>query len=432
MPKPFVVSPNDRSWVDTPADHDFPIQNLPFFLATHESRVDAEDPRDPHRFVAIGEFGLDLEQVIRHKHELGLADLDEVGAFEAGTSVELLDSDLRELRRAAHKLLRSDEKALRENAKLRRRCLIPIEQLLFDLPVFPTHFVDFYSGIYHAERVARIFGRGDLPEAYRHIPLAYNGFGFNVQTSPQYVERPLGVARQGEDFVYGPTSELDFELELGAFLREAAVSDDEATDVRDMILGYVLVNDWSARDFQRLESKPLGPFLGKAFCTGVGAFLVHPDALEPFRVEGMDQVPAPPAHLAKGPRDHFDLELRVYLVPDGSDQVTEICATNTQNLYWSFPQQIAHLIAGGMTPPVGALLASGTISGRAPEQAGCLLERTQAGAEPLRLANGETRTYLRDGDRLVMEAFAQGDGFQIGFGRLDAIIQPPAESPSAL
>lgn len=338
---------------------------------------------------------------------------------------------LDDLREALFDLLREDAPRLRDDAALRETCLIPAASAPPCLPLMPKAFVDFYSGIHHASNVGRMF-RPDQPPLlpnYRWMPIGYNGRASTVVTSGVDVIRPMGQFKAPDQAAptFGATRELDFELEMGFYLAKGSelgerVSAEEASDY---VLGLVIVNDWSARDVQRWEYQPLGPFLAKSFATSISPWIVLPDALEPFRIEGMAQDPPPLDHLRRPARSHYDISLEVSLQSRSMTRPQVICRSNTSNLYWSIAQQIAHQASNGTALQAGDLYASGTISGETEDSFGSMLELCWRGEKPIRLEEtGEQRVFLEDGDEITMTAYAQGEGYRVGFGEVRTRILP--------
>lgn len=415
----FIIPADAKTWVKTTADTHFPIQNLPI--------VSGEVDEDEGFIgVAIGDDVLNLSGC----HDAGLWPKN--AATPEFDIAEMMDAPspetVRTLRRAAFELLREDSAVLRDHAAKRDRLLVPRSKVTLHSPSVLGAFVDFYSGIHHASNVGKMF-RPDQPPLlpnYRWIPIGYNGRASSILMSGSEIVRPKGQMKPADgDPVYGPTKELDFELEMGFF---AGVMTDvgetlSVSEAEESISGLVIVNDWSARDFQRWEYQPLGPFLAKSFATSISFFLVSLDALEPFRIEGMDQDPQPLPHLKRGPKQHFDIELQVTLQTERMTKPQVICRSNTKYLYWSFAQQLAHQCSNGTPIEAGDLYASGTISGPEPHEYGSMLELTWCGTKPLTMdETGETRTFLEDGDTVTMSAWAQGDGYRIGFGEVSGLI----------
>ncbi len=409
----FIVPADARSWIETGPESHFPIQNLPFGagfrLGSDEDEIETVEA------VAIGDYALDLAVLA----EEGLIDFEPGPVPFAWVTFDGPEGIVA-LRRQVYDLLRADNSALRDREALRKECLIPIDELHMTLPMPPRAFVDFYSGIHHAGNVGKMF-RPDQPPLlpnYRHLPVGYNGRASSVVPSGEPIVRPSGQQKIGDDVVFGPTKELDFELELGYFTGSENLMGEPVPihEIEEFILGCVLVNDWSARDVQRWEYQPLGPFLAKSFATTISPWMVTLDALEPFRVEGMPQDPLPLPHLRNPGPSHYDIHLEVSIQTPKMNRPQVICRSNSRNLYWSFVQQLAHQASNGTPIEVGDLYATGTISGETPDSFGSLLELTWRGQQPLQLESGETRTFLQDGDIVTMTGWCQGDGFRVGFG----------------
>ena len=300
--------------------------------------------------------------------------------------------------------------------------LIPLADVEVVCPIKPPDFVDFYSSLEHATNLGRMFRpTGDplLPN-WRHLPVGYHGRSTSVITSETPVRRPLGQrppAEEGGQPTFGPSQRLDFELEFGFVTGGPGNRMGEPIaieDVREHIFGCVLVNDWSARDLQRWEYQPLGPFLSKSFATTISPWVVPIDALEPYRVAGPPQEPEPFEYLRAPEPWGFDIELEV----DLND--TTISRTNFRHMYWSMAQQLAHATVNGAVARAGDLYASGTISGPEPGSYGSLIELTWAGRDPLTLTDGTTRTFLADGDTVTL----RGRAGSVSFGECRGTILP--------
>jgi fumarylacetoacetase len=321
---------------------------------------------------------------------------------------------------------------LREDAPEREAAaaaLVPLSQVEVRLPIAIGDYVDFYSSIEHASNVGRIF-RPDaeplLPN-WRHLPVGYHGRASSVVVSGTGVRRPQGQLpppEPGGAPRFGPSERLDIELELGFVTGPGnALGTSIATgDVREHVFGFVLVNDWSARDIQRWEYVPLGPFLGKSFATSVSPWIVPLEALEPHRVAAPAQEPEPLPYLRTDEDWGLDIALEVALAPEGGAE-TVVSRTNASLLYWTAPQQLAHATVNGTNVRPGDLYASGTISGPEPDTRGSLLELTWGGRDPLELAGGVERRFLEDGDTVVLRGSA-GRAGSISFGEVRGSILP--------
>ena len=295
--------------------------------------------------------------------------------------------------------------------------LIPLKDINLFMPFMVSDYTDFYASREHATNVGTMFrgANNALMPNWLHMPIGYNGRASTVVVSGTDVKRPRGqIKLTGLDApVFQPSQKLDIELEMEAVVGTcsdigSSVSVDQA---QEMIFGYVLLNDWSARDIQVWEYQPLGPFLGKAFATTISPWVVTTEALEPFRVYGPSQNPAPLDYLKQEAPHNYDIELEVHL------QSTIISKTNYQNMNWSSAMRM------------GDLLGSGTISGSNPKSMGSLLELTWNGENPIELDDGTTRTFLKDGDTITLSGYAQGDGYRIGFGYSTGSIKPPSSRP---
>ncbi len=415
----FVIPSTARSWVPKSHGSEFPIQNLPFGLAQPKGRNESI-------VVAIGEFALDLSL-------LGVAGLLDDEQYPILDSfIELNQESLSSLRQRIFELLEESNAELRDKKKLREDALIPLAKANLQVPIPPTAFVDFYSGIHHATNVGKMFrpdGDPLLPN-YRHIPIGYNGRASSVVASGTPIIRPKGQIKVGDDVLFEPTREMDFELELGFYISEGNAHGKRitCTSAEEHILGFVLVNDWSARDIQRWEYQPLGPFLAKSFATTVSPWIVTLDALEPFRIEAMAQDPPVLPYLRTHGPSQFEIQLEVHLKTPKMKVAQKVSTSNSKYLYWSPSQQIAHQTSNGTPIEFGDLYASGTISGPAKGEEGSMLELSWKGQHPVTLdSTGETRSFLLDGDSITLTGFCQGDGYRISFGECTGEIRAPKE-----
>ena len=427
-----TVDPALRSFVDTPPECGFPIQNLPYCAFV---RPDAPRPRVG---VGIGAYVLDLcvlERAGCFEHTA----LASIRTFDGPTLNPLLALGRRvwhEVRDTISRLLRCDESRLRDDAVLRDQALIPQADVHFRLPVDVGDYTDFYSSKHHAFNVGKMFrGAADaLQPNYVHVPIGYHGRASSIVLSGAALHRPRGQlkAPDADAPTFGPSREVDFELEMGFFVGPAntlgqPIPIDRA---RAHIFGLVLCNDWSARDIQRWEYVPLGPFLSKNFGTSLSPWVVPLEALEPFACAAETQSPPPLPYLLQHERTTFDVALEVALITPRLDTEHIICRSNFRHLYWTMEQQLAHHTCGGCNMRPGDLLASGTISGPTPESWGSLLELARRGEQPLTLPNGEQRTFLADGDTVVMRAACAGADYRVNVGEVCGTILPPIDAPS--
>ncbi|MFC5409521.1 fumarylacetoacetase [Larkinella bovis] len=289
--------------------------------------------------------------------------------------------------------------------------LFPASRATLHLPMRIGDYTDFYASEEHATNVGRMFRpQGDplLPN-WKHLPVAYHGRASSIVVSGTPIKRPAGqFPGPDQQPVFGPSQALDFELELGIVIGKPSRLGEPVSiaDAEDHVFGFVLFNDWSARDLQRWEYQPLGPFLGKNFASSVSPWVVPLEALDPFRMEGPPQDPTPLPYLQTTAKRHFDIELEVVLQPAQSAHAFVISRTNSRHLYWNVAQLIAHHTVNGCNLNVGDLLATGTISGSTPDSYGSLLELSWNGTRPLTLPDGSVRTFLEDGDTVTLRGWA--------------------------
>jgi fumarylacetoacetase len=390
--------PELKSWVESAnrPGCDFPIQNLPLGVFR------TADARNPRIGVAIGDFVFDV------RPWLSCESLNDYASLSA--------TQRRDLRRAVSKALAQGSPTCE---------LTPQRECQMLLPASVGDYTDFYASIHHATNVGRMF-RPDNPllPNYKHVPIAYHGRSSSIVASGTPVRRPVGQLAEGR---FGPTQELDYEMELGAFLGPGNPlgASIPIADSEQHLAGVCLVNDWSARDIQRWEYQPLGPFLAKNFCTSVSPWLVTLEALEPFRV------PSPPhdapvlPYLQSPDSGAFDITLEVWLKTANSSEPFRISRAFFKDMYWTLAQMLAHHTSNGCPLRPGDLIASGTVSGPEKENRGCLLEQTWKGTEPLHLPNGETRVFLEDGDEVTLTGYCRHPGaVRIGLGACRGVVLP--------
>ncbi len=404
------------AWVAVPPGSDFPIDNLPYGTFSPVGQPGDPGPADrPRLGVAIGEYVLDVTG-------LGAAGLLPSAAARASTGLD----DLLAAGRPAWSALRARLGELLSDTSARGRVeplLRPRDTVRLRLPFTVGDYVDFYSSLEHATNLGRLFRPGDEPllPNWRHLPVGYHGRAGTVVVSGTPVRRPRGQrkAPDAPESVFGPSTRLDLEAEVGFVIGTPSRLGEPvaARDAAEHVFGLVLVNDWSARDVQAWEYQPLGPFLGKSFATTISPWVVPLEALAGARVPAPPQTPAPLPYLRYSGSWGFDLTLEV-TVND-----TVISTPPYAGMYWTIPQQLAHATANGAALRTGDLFASGTVSGPAPSQRGSLIELTWGGTEPLALAGGGTRTFLEDGDLVVLRA-RTGRGPGLGFGECAGEVTP--------
>jgi fumarylacetoacetase len=410
-----------RSWVDVPANSDFPIQNLPF-------GVGSKDGEDYSAYSRIGDLAIDLYALWEMELIPAVAEQDGTEYIDRLNGLLLEGPEpVRALRQRLSELLRHDvHPAVRDKM---RQAMVPVQELIMDVPVHIGDYTDFYSSRQHAYNVGAMFrdpANALLPN-WLHLPVGYHGRASSIVVSGTPIRRPKGQYKPSPDEapVFGPSRQLDMELEVGFITYDGNELGERIStaEAEERIFGLVLFNDWSARDIQAWEYVPLGPFLGKNFGSSISPWVVTLDALEPFRVEGPKQDPTPLPYLQLAGAHTFDIALEAGIAtPDGKETV--ICRSNFKHLYWSMAQQLAHHTVNGCNVNAGDLMASGTISGDTPDSYGSLLELTWKGTKPLKLHDGTERKFLNDGDTLVMRGHCEKNGVRIGFGEVRGEVLP--------
>ena len=409
----------ETCWVPVSQDSDFSIHNLPLGVFSHASNS------KPRIGIAIGEEILDLAAV---------AQLEIIP--DLTTNAEVLESRFlnpymalgktitNSIRSQLQKELTDQSSKLREHNGL----LIPQSQSTMHLPVQVGDYTDFYSSIEHATNVGKMFRDPEnalLPN-WRHIPVGYHGRASSIIESGVPIYRPQGQTKPDEGPPqYGPTKRLDFELEMAFVIgKESTLGTPITTgQAREHIFGLVLFNDWSARDIQKWEYVPLGPFLAKNFASSISPWVVPLEALEPFRVEGPLQEPEVLPYLKSPGPQNFDINLEVAIeTSDGTENT--VCRSNFKYMYWNMAQQLAHHTVNGCNVKVGDMMASGTISGQQEDSFGSMLELTWAGSKPLTLTDGTERKFIQDHDTVVMKGFASQGDKRVGFGEVRTKVLP--------
>ncbi|WP_323768120.1 fumarylacetoacetase [Marinovum sp.] len=413
-----------RSWVESAnaPDSPFPLNNLPY-------GVFSTGDEEPRCGVAIGDQILDC----RAAESVGLLTFGTEPLFDVPFWNEVMEQgpELWDRLRNVLTGLLAEGSSARPSVE---RFLVDQSAATMHMPFLVSEYTDFYAGKHHATNVGTMFRGAEnaLPPNWLHIPIGYNGRASSVVISGTDVRRPWGQLKGPNDDAprFAPCARFDLELEMGAIVGTESDGPVTVKEADEMIFGYVLLNDWSARDIQAWEYQPLGPFQAKATATTVSPWIVTRAALEPFRCD----TPARETELLPHLRDAgpmlYDIELAVTLAPEGKAPST-IAETNYNMMYYSAAQQLAHHTTSGCPMNPGDLLGSGTISGPEKHQRGSLLELSWGGKEPLALDTGETRSFLEDGDRLTLTGAARGNGFTIGFGDCTARVLPALKDPYA-
>ncbi|GAB7363928.1 hypothetical protein MBLNU230_g4490t1 [Neophaeotheca triangularis] len=423
-----------KSWLEIDANSHFSLANIPFGIIT--------STRDPakHPAVALGDYALDLHVFAQ---ENGFSALSIIQPHQSVFSQGYLN-DFAALGRPMHQLVREYIQSvfvengpfpdvLERNSGLRDKALIPRVECTMHLPMRIGDYTDFYAGLNHAYNVGVLF-RGPqnaLQPNYKHLPVGYHGRASSVVVSGTPLRRPNGqiladpTATLKEPSL-GPSKKLDIELELGCFVCKPNNLGEPVpiSQAADHLFGVVLMNDWSARDIQAWEYVPLGPFNSKNFGTSISPWVVLMDALKPFATKGQDNDNKLLPYLEeKDQKSHYDIDLSVSLTPGDSQTPIAISETKGSNLLFSFPQMLAHHSIGGCPFNTGDLLGSGTISGESRTEKGCLLEQTENGKTEIELQGGVKRTFLEDGDSVIISGVCRREGHGlVGFGTCEGAI----------
>ena len=415
---------NLESWIKVPENSDFPIQNLPFGIYSTKNKTKRVG-------VAIGNQILDLSNLF----ELGY--LDSLSFCEHCFSNEYLNRmmghgklEIRDLRNRISELLNIENQELSQNKEAITKVLDLQSDSEMHLPVKIGDYTDFYSSEQHAFNVGSMFrdpNNALLPN-WKHIPVAYHGRASSIIPSGQSIHRPKGQQKldDNENPIFGPSKLLDFELEMGFITFDGKPLGEQITTMEadDFIFGMCLFNDWSARDIQKWEYVPLGPFLAKNFASSMSCWIVTLDALEPFRTKGPIQKPKVLPYLEYSGNKHLDIELTVAIqTENGSKKV--VTNSNYKQMYWNKNQQLAHHTVNGCNVNCGDLLASGTISGPNEGSFGSMLEISWKGTKPVKMPDETERKFIQDGDSVIFKGHASNGKYNIGFGELISKVLPP-------
>lgn len=420
-----MISANDLSlttWLNISKKTDFPIQNIPFGVFSYENKP-------PRVATRIGDTVIDLFLLANE----GLLQVDpavfkqsNINDFMAkGKS---LTSAIRN--QIASLLAEGGNPALRNNKTLLGEAFYDLSEVNLLMPVAVGDYTDFYSSREHATNVGTMFRDPEnalLPN-WLHLPVGYHGRASSIVVSGTDFHRPKGqtMPAGADKPVYGACKLLDFELEMGFVIGTPNQLGTQITtkEGEDHIFGLCLFNDWSARDIQKWEYVPLGPFLGKSFCSSVSPWIVTLEALDHFRIEGQDQSePEILPYLKYEGHKRYDIQLEAVLQPEGGEE-TVISRSNFKNMYWNMCQQLAHHTVNGCNMNTGDLCASGTISGTTPDSYGSMLELSWRGTKPVQLNDGSERKFLKDGDTLILRGYGEKDGVRIGFGEVRGTVLP--------
>ncbi len=423
MTKITANNPDRKSWITIPENSDFPIQNIPFGVYSDSST-------SARTCVAIGDKVADLFELASRGYFDGLG--FEAADFEKSELNAIMKSGkmgMRKLRNRLAEIFDAQNRELQDNSTDVSAILKPQKSVEMHLPVSVGDYTDFYSSVEHATNVGTMFRdpKNALLPNWRHIPVAYHGRSSSIIPSGVAIHRPKGQTRPDpeEPPIFGPTKRLDFELEMAFVTFDGKPLGDSIStkEANDYIFGMVVFNDWSARDIQKWEYVPLGPFLAKNFASSISPWIVTLDALEPYRTLGPAQNPEVLPYLENDGENNIDINLEVAIATDNG-QETSVCFSNYKYLYWSLNQQLAHHTANGCNIRGGDMMASGTISGTKTTSFGSMLELAWSGSKPIKLADGSQRTFINDGDTVIMRGHCMGNGVKIGFGEVRTKVLP--------
>jgi fumarylacetoacetase len=411
------------SFIQYDSKSDFSIHNIPFGVGVFNKEYIACCTR-------IGDMVVDLATLYDYGFLDNIAGLDDnyFEAFTLNLFIELGKPVTNAVREKLQELFLEDS-LLAKDQKSVSDCFFDLDQVQMMMPVHIPNYTDFYSSIEHATNVGAMFRDPEnalLPN-WRHLPVGYHGRASSIVISGVEIFRPKGQTKPvvADSPIFGPSQQLDFELEMGFIVNENTEMGDSISveKAENSIFGMVLFNDWSARDIQSWEYVPLGPFLGKNFGSSVSPWIVTLEALEPFRTSSPKQEPEVLNYLKFSGNKNFDINLEVYLKPENGTK-NLISESNFKYMYWNMAQQLAHHTVNGCNVEVGDLYASGTISGKDKNSYGSMLELTWRGTQPLTLNDGAERKFINDNDTIIMKGWAEKDGIRVGFGEVSGKILP--------
>lgn len=412
-----------KSFLDIEKNSDFPLENIPFGVYMNEGK--------PHICTAIGEFVVNLNILESYGYfdNCSFADAKPFSETTLNKFMSLGKGARIEARKRIQELFSKNSHIATKHNFL-DEILYPVMHAEMLMPVAIGDYTDFYSSREHATNVGIMF-RGKenaLMPNWLHLPVAYHGRASSIIVSGTDFKRPSGQIKNDEKPApeFSKTRQLDFELEMGFFIGTGNELGQpiKTENALEHIFGMVLVNDWSARDIQKWEYVPLGPFLSKNFATTISPWIITLEALEPFKVEGPKQEPEPMEYLKTSGNPTYDINLEVYIKSDKMQKPFLISKSNYKYLYWNIAQQLAHHTITGCNTRPGDMMASGTISGPEKENRGSMLELTWRGTEPIILPDGTERKFFEDGDEVIIKGFCEKDGLRIGFGEAKGLILP--------
>lgn len=416
-------NPNRKTWIDIPTNTDFPIQNIPFGVFLTRDDVITIGTR-------IGDTAIDLGALHQLGYFEGIPLTDDIFLQD---SLNDFISDgkktWRLVRNRIAEIFDAKNNTLKKNKEHCKIVLFTLDEIEMQLPVTVGDYTDFYSSIEHATNVGTMFRDPDnalLPN-WLHIPVGYHGRSSSIIPSGIPVHRPQGqkLINGTEKPIFGPSRLVDFELEMAFITTDANLLGEPIPieEAEDYIFGLVLFNDWSARDIQKWEYVPLGPFLAKNFASSISPWIVTLDALEPYRVPGPKPIKEQLPYLQYEGDKSFDIHLEVAIQPEKAKE-TIVCRSNFKHMYWNMSQQLAHHTINGCPVNSGDMMGSGTISGPTPDSFGSMLELSWRGEKPVQLDEGGSRKFIEDNDTVIMRGHCEKDGVRIGFGEVSTKLLP--------
>ena len=418
--------PKRKSWIEVPENSDFPIQNIPFGVFITKEDVITIGTR-------IGNYAIDMGALQQLGYFEGIDLTDDM--FMQDTLNDFISDGKKTWRLVRNRLsdiFEENNPKLRDNKKHKDIVIFNIDDIEMLLPVQIGDYTDFYSSKEHATNVGKMFRDPEnalLPN-WLHIPVGYHGRSSTIVPSGINVRRPNGqtLPADATEPVFGPSKLVDFELEMAFITTDANLLGESipVDEAEDYIFGMVLFNDWSARDIQKWEYVPLGPFLAKNFASTISPWIVTMDALQPFKTKSPEQSPTPMKYLQQKDKHTFDINLEVSIQPENATE-TIVSKSNFKYMYWTMAQQLAHHTVNGCRVNSGDMMGSGTISGPTPDSFGSMLELSWGGKNPLKLNDGSERKFINDNDTVIMRGYCKNDNVRIGFGECIGKLLPALE-----
>ena len=417
-------NPERKSWLNVPTDSDFPIQNIPFGVFLTKENIVTVGTR-------IGDFAIDLGALQQLNYFEGIELTDDM--FMQDTLNDFISDGQKTWRLVRNRIAEifdAENPTLRDHEAHKKIVIFKIDEVEMQLPVLIGDYTDFYSSKEHATNVGKMFrdpANALLPN-WLHIPVGYHGRSSTIVPSGIPVHRPMGqTLPNGETSpIFGASKLVDFELETAFITTDVNIMGESIPvgEAEEYIFGMVLLNDWSARDIQKWEYVPLGPFLAKNFASSISPWIVTMDALEPFRTKGPKQEPTPLPYLQQQGDHSFDINLEVAIQPENAAP-TVISRSNFKYMYWTMSQQLAHHTSNGCRVNSGDMMGSGTISGPTTDSFGSMLELTWGGQNPVKMNDGSERKFINDYDTVIMKGFCKNEEVRIGFGEVSSKLLPP-------